>query len=156
VAAVGTLTASWTVEIEASRKRVYAVAADVPASPAWQPALETVETLESDEQGRATLVDTSSDAVVKKTRQRLRFSYDDEPAGMSWVQIEGDVKSLEGSWEFVELTAERTEATFALAVDPGRVLGMLLRGPVEGKVKEFLTKGAAEGLKEHVESTAGG
>ena len=110
----------------------------------------------SDEQGRATLVDTSSDAVVKKTRQRLRFSYDDEPAGMSWVQIEGDVKSLEGSWEFVELAAERTEATFALAVDPGRVLGMLLRGPVEGKVKEFLTKGAAEGLKEHVESAAGG
>jgi hypothetical protein len=75
---------------------------------------------------------------------------------MSWVQIEGDVKSLEGSWEFVELAAERTEATFALAVDPGRVLGMLLRGPVEGKVKEFLTKGAAEGLKEHVESAAGG
>ena len=80
MAAVGTLTASWTVEIEASRERVYAVAADVPASPVWQPALETVETLESDEQGRAILVDTSSDAVVKKTRQRLRFSYDEEPA----------------------------------------------------------------------------
>ena len=29
---------------------------------------------------------------------------------------------------------------------------MLLRGPVEGKVKEFLTKGAAEGLKEFCES----
>ena len=36
--------------------------------------------------------------------------------------------------------------------DPGRMLGMLLRGPVEGKVKEFLTKGAAEGLKEYCES----
>jgi hypothetical protein len=32
------------------------------------------------------------------------------------------------------------------------MLGLLLRGPVEGKVKEFLTKGAAEGLKEHVEA----
>ncbi len=31
------------------------------------------------------------------------------------------------------------------------MLGMLLRGPVEGKVKEFLTKGAAEGLKEFCE-----
>jgi hypothetical protein len=32
------------------------------------------------------------------------------------------------------------------------VLGLLLRGPIEGKVKEFLSKGAAEGLKEHVEA----
>ncbi|HET6831462.1 MAG TPA: SRPBCC family protein [Solirubrobacterales bacterium] len=152
---MGILTASWTVEIEASRERVFAVAADVPASPAWQPALETVETLETDERGRAILVDTSSDAVVKKTRQRLRFSYDDEPEGMSWVQLEGDVKSLEGSWTFVALEPERTEATFELIVDPGRMLGMLLRGPVEGRVKEFLTKGAAEGLKDHVEAGRG-
>ncbi len=152
---MGILRASWTVEIEAARERVYLVAADVPASPVWQPALETVETVESDEQGRAVLVDTSSDAVVKKTRQRLRFSYDDAPTGMSWVQLEGDVKSLEGSWAFVELEPERTEATFELIVDPGRVLGMLLRGPVEGRVKEFLTKGAAEGLKGHVEAGRG-
>jgi hypothetical protein len=149
------LTASWTVEIAAARERVFAVAADVPASPVWQPALETVETLETDQQGRAVLVDTSSDAVVKKTRQRLRFSYDAAPAGMSWVQLSGDVKSLQGSWEFVELDAERTEATFELIVDPGRMLGMLLRGPVEGRVKEFLTKGAAEGLKGHVEAGRG-
>ncbi|MCB0875908.1 MAG: SRPBCC family protein [Solirubrobacterales bacterium] len=150
---MGTITGSWTVEIEASLERVWSVAADVPASPAWQPALEQVETLETDDEGRSTLVDTSSDAVVRKTKQQLRFSFD-EPTGMSWTQIKGDVKSLHGSWEFIELAAERTRATFALAVDPGRVLGMLLRGPVEGKVKEFLTKGAAEGLKQHVE-TAG-
>ncbi|KAA0273776.1 MAG: SRPBCC family protein [Acidobacteria bacterium] len=149
------LTASWTVEIEAPRERVFAVAADVPASPAWQPALATVETVESDERGRAVLVDTTSDAVVKKTRQRLRFSYEDEPAGMSWTQLSGDVKSLEGSWAFAELAAERTAATFELIVDPGRMLGMLLRGPVEGRVKEFLTKGAAEGLKGHVEAARG-
>lgn len=152
---MGTLKASWTVEIEAPRERVFAVAADVPASPAWQPALETVEAIETDEQGRAVLVDTTSDAVVKKTRQRLRFSFDGEPEGMSWVQLEGDVKSLEGSWSFVELDPERTEATFELVVDPGRMLGMLLRGPVEGRVKEFLTKGAVEGLKDHIEAGRG-
>ncbi|MEZ5074224.1 MAG: SRPBCC family protein [Solirubrobacterales bacterium] len=152
---MGTIEASWTVEIAAPLGRVWEVAADVPASPVWQPALQTVETIETDERGRAVLVDTSSDAIVKSTRQQLRFSYD-EPTGMSWVQIEGDVKSLEGSWEFVELAVEQTRATFALVIDPGRVLGMLLRGPVEGRVKEFLTKGAAEGLKEHVESGGSG
>lgn len=148
---MGFLEASWTVEIEAPRDRVFEVAADVPASPGWQPALETVETVETDSEGRATLVETTSDAVVKKTHQRLRFSYDD-PAGMTWTQEKGDVKSLDGSWVFTELAPERTKATFALEVDPGRMLGMLLRGPVEGKVKEHLTRGAAEGLKQRVES----
>ncbi|MBA2524093.1 MAG: SRPBCC family protein [Solirubrobacterales bacterium] len=148
---MGILEASHTVEIDAPLERVWEVAADVPASPEWQPALETVETIETDDEGRARVVDTSSDAVVKKTHQRLRFSYD-EPTGMSWTQEKGDVKSLEGSWTFTDIGGDRTEATFALEVDPGRMLGMLLRGPAEGRVKTFLTKGAAEGLKEHVES----
>lgn len=153
---MGLLEASHTVEIDAPLEEVWEVAADVPASPAWQPALQTVETLETDEQGRATLVQSTSDAKVRTTSQRLRFSYDEGPQRMTWTQVEGDVKSLDGSWTFDELDGGRTRATFALKVDPGRMLGMLLRGPVEGRVKEFLTKGAAEGLKEHVESQGSG
>ena len=145
------LEASWTVDIDAPRDRVFAVAADVPSSPDWQPSLKTVETLETDDEGRATLVDTEADAKVKTTKQRLRFSYE-EPSGMSWVQEKGDLNSLEGSWEFTELPDGGTHAVYALQADPGRMLGMLLRGPAEGKVKEFLTKGAAEGLKQQVES----
>ena len=148
---MGELQASWTVEIEAPRERVFAVAADVPNSPEWQPSLQKVTTLETDDEGRATLVDTEADAKVRTTKQRLRFSYD-EPSGMSWEQEKGDVKSLHGSWTFTELGPERTEAVYELRVDPGRMLGMLLRGPAEGKVKEFLTKGAAEGLKQDVEA----
>jgi hypothetical protein len=148
---VGVIAASHTVEIEAELTAVWAVAADVPASPAWQPSLQSVETLETDADGRATLVETTADAKVKTTRQRLRFSYE-EPETMRWEQEKGDVKSLEGSWAFVELASGLTRATYALAVDPGRVLGMLVRGPAQDKVKEFLTKGAAEGLKQHVES----
>ena len=72
---------------------------------------------------------------------------------MTWVQEKGDLKALDGSWEFTELDGGRTKATFSIEADPGRMLGMLLRGPAEGKVKEFLTKGAAEGLKQQVESS---
>lgn len=148
---MGELQASWTVEIDAPIARVFEIAADVPSSPAWQPSLQSVETLETDAEGRATLVNTEADAKVRTTKQRLRFSYD-EPDGMSWEQEKGDVKSLHGSWKFTELDPERTEATYDLRVDPGRVLGMLVRGPVEGKVKEHLTKGAAEGLKRAAEA----
>ena len=39
---------------------------------------------------------------------------------------------------------------------PGRMLGMLIRGPVEGQVRDFLLGGAAEGLKQHAEAASAG
>ena len=36
--------------------------------------------------------------------------------------------------------------------DPGRMLGMLLRGPAEGKVRDFLLGNAADGLKKQAEA----
>lgn len=115
--------------------------------------MDTVEVLETDAEGRATLVRAEANAVVKRTTTTLRFSYA-PPTGLSWRQERGDVKSLDGRWEFEDLGGGRTRATYALEVDPGRMLGMLLRGPVEDRVKEFLTKGAAEGLKAHLEGGA--
>jgi hypothetical protein len=147
---MGTLEASHTVEIDAPRAHCYEIAADVDNSPAWQGTLEEVEVLERDADGRALVVETVSDAMVKKARARLRFAYD-PPGGMSWEQEDGDAKWLVGWWELEELGEGRTRATYSLRTDPGRILGMLLRGPVEGKVKEHLTKSAAEGLKEHAE-----
>jgi uncharacterized membrane protein len=150
---MGQIHASHTVEIEAPRARVYEVAADVPGAAEWNPAMERVDVLETDAEGRATLVEVEADVKVKKSKSILRFAYD-EPGGLSWVQEKGDVKSVDGRWELDELDGGRTRATYSLAIDPGRILGMLLRGPVEGQVKDYLTKGAAEGLKTHVESQA--
>lgn len=147
---MGTLEASWTVDIDAPRERVYEIAADIRGAPEWQGTLEDVEVLERDDEKRALVVETVSDATVKKVRSTLRFSYD-PPDGLSWEQEEGEMKWLTGKWVLEELDANRTKATYALRADPGRMLGMLLRGPVEGKVKELLTKSAAEGLKEAAE-----
>jgi uncharacterized membrane protein len=147
---MATLEASWTVEIEAPRERCYEVAADVESSPDWQGTLEEVEVLERDDQGRALVVETLSDAMVKKVRSWLRFAYE-PPGGISWEQEKGETKWLTGSWTFEELGEGRTRATYGLRTDPGRMLSLLLRGPIEGKVKELLTKSAAEGLKEHLE-----
>ena len=147
---MGTLEASWTVEIDAPRERCYEIAADVQNAAEWQGTLEEVEVLERDPEGRALVVETLSDAMVKKVRSWLRFDYD-PPAGLTWEQEKGEAKCLEGSWQFEDLGDARTRATYALRTDPGRVLGLLLRGPVEGKVKELLTKSAAEGLKGQAE-----
>ena len=147
---MGTLEASWTVEIDAPRDRVYAIAADIEGAPDWQGTLEDVEVLERDDQKRALVVETLSDATVKKVRAQLRFAYD-PPDGLTWEQEKGEMKWLTGSWVLEDLDGGGTRATYGLRADPGRMLGLLLRGPVEGKVKEMLTKSAAEGLKEKAE-----
>ena len=139
------------VDIDAPVERCYAIAADIERAPEWQPALKEVEVLARDAEGRAAGADAEFDARVRALRVRLRFAYD-PPASITWDQERGDVKALQGWWRFEDLGAGRTRATYGLEVDPGRMLGMLLRGPAEGKVRDFLIGGAAEGLKERAEA----
>jgi uncharacterized membrane protein len=140
-----------TVEIEAPIERCFAIAADIDSAPDWQGSLKDVEVLERDGDGRAELVETASDAKVKTVKARLRFSYE-EPTRITWVQEKGETKSLNGWWDFEDLGEGRTRASYGLDVDPGRMLGMLLRGPVQDQVRNFLLGGAAEGLKKHAEA----
>jgi uncharacterized membrane protein len=147
---VGSITGDKSVEIDAPIERCFEIAADIENAPEWQGSLRDVEVLERDAEGRPALVDTESDAKVKNVKSRLRFTYE-EPTGIRWVQEKGDAKSVEGSWTLEDLGGGRTRATYALDSDPGRMLGLLLRGPVEGRVRSFLLGGAAEGLKEHAE-----
>jgi uncharacterized membrane protein len=148
---MGLIKGDRSVEIDAPIERCFEIAANIEAAPEWQGSLQDVEVLERDGDKRATLVETKSDAKVKSVRAVLRFSYE-EPRRIEWVQEKGETKSLRGWWDFEDLGGERTRATYALEADPGRVLGMLLRGPAEGMVKDFLLGGAAEGLKSQAES----
>jgi uncharacterized membrane protein len=140
-----------TVEIDAPIERCYEIAADVENATEWQGSLKDVEVLERDGDRRPVLVETESDAKVKSVRAVLRFSYE-PPTGIRWVQEKGDTKSLEGWWSFEDLGDGRTRATYGLDADPGRMLGMLLRGPAESRVRDFLLGNAAEGLKEKAEA----
>ena len=147
---MGTIKGDRSVEIEAPIERCYEIAADIQNAPEWQGSLKDVEVLERDGERRAVLVETESDAKVKSVRALLRFSYE-PPTAIRWVQEKGETKSLHGSWSFEDLGEGRTRATYALEADPGRMLGMLLRGPAEAKVRDFLVGNAADGLKEKAE-----
>jgi uncharacterized membrane protein len=148
---MGTIRGERTVEIEAPIERVFAIAADVEQAPEWQPSLTDVEVLTRDGDGRAKSVDTQSDASVRTIRSRMTFAYD-PPTAITWEQERGDVKAVRGWWRLEDLGEGRTRATYGLEVDPGRMLGMLLRGPVEGKVRDHLVGGTAEGLKARAEA----
>jgi uncharacterized membrane protein len=148
---MGNISGERSVEIDAPIGRCFEIAADIENAPDWQGSLKDVEVLERDADGRAELVETESDAKVKTVKSLLRFSYV-EPTEIRWEQEKGDTKSLVGWWALEDLGGDRTRATYALEADPGRMLGLLLRGPVEGQVRNFLLGNAADGLKQQAEA----
>ena len=137
-------------EIDAPIDEVWAVVEDVLSAPDWQGGLVSITALETDDEGRPTLVESENDIKVKHVKTEVRFSYDG-PTTLSWKQEKGDLKSVEGSWELEDLGDGRTRATYTLDSDPGRVLGMLLRGPVEATVTGMLVNNRPDELKARVE-----
>jgi carbon monoxide dehydrogenase subunit G len=137
-------------EIEAPIEQVWALVEDVLIAPDWQGGLEAITALEHDDEGRPTLVESVSDIKVRQVKTQVRFSYE-PPARLSWVQEKGDLKSVEGSWVLEALDDGRTRATYSLDGDPGRILGMLIRGPVEAAARAVLVNARPGELKARVE-----
>jgi uncharacterized membrane protein len=147
---MGTIKGERSVEIAAPRDRCFAIAADLENAPAWQSTLTSVDVLERDADGRPALVETVSDAKIKAIRSRLRFRYA-APDRIECEQEDGDLKSMRGVWTFADAGHGRTTTTYALEADPGRLLGLLLRGPAEEKVRDLLLDSAVDGLKAQAE-----
>jgi len=138
-------------EIDVPVEEVWAVVEDVLIAPEWQGGLVEVSALERDGEGRPTLVESVSDIKVRRVKTQVRFSYD-PPTRLSWVQEKSDLKSVEGSWALEDLGGGRTRATYTLESDPGRVLGMVIRGPVENAARAVLVNARPGELKERVEA----
>jgi hypothetical protein len=147
---MGNMGGTSSAEIDASLEEVWAVVEDVLDAPNWQGGLLDIEALEKDDEGRPTLVESESDIKVRKVKTHVRFSYDG-PTLLSWKQEKGDLKSVEGAWELEDLGDGRTRATYRLDADPGRMIGMLIRGPVESAIRSMLVGARADELKKRVE-----
>jgi hypothetical protein len=68
------------------------------------------------------------------------------------VQESGDLKSIEGSWTFEDLGGGRTRATYVMTVDLGRMLGMVIRGPIVGVLRGQIVESMPGKLKRFVEA----
>jgi hypothetical protein len=138
-------------EIEAPIDAVYAIAADVEGSPRWQPEIKLAECVEHDGDGNQVLVRMETDAKVRRLGSTIRFAYE-HPTRIGWRQEDGELKSVEGSWELEDLGGGRTRATYSLDVDLGRMLGMVIRGPLVGVLRGQLIESMPAKLKRFVES----
>lgn len=137
-------------EIDAPIEQVWSVVEDIESAPDWQGGLVSITPLEHDAEGRPTLVESENDIKVRHVKTRVRFGYD-PPTRLSWSQEKGDLKSVDGSWDLEDLGDGRTRATYTLDGDPGRVLGMLIRGPVEDAIRGMLVNARPGELKARVE-----
>lgn len=141
---------SATTEIDAPIEEVFAVAADIDGSPRWQPEIKSVKVRERNDDGHQVLVELETDAKARRIKSTMRFGYDD-PTAISWEQTEGDLKSVRGSWEFEDLGEDRTRATYWMEVDLGRMLGMVIRGPLVGVLRGQLVESMPGKLKAFIE-----
>jgi len=148
---MGSLSGSSTAEINAPLDEVWKLVEDVEKAPEWQGGLKDIEAIERDSEGRAVLVESSSDAKVRTIKSTVRFSYDG-PTRLSWTQVKGEMKSVEGSWELEDLGDGHTRATYSLDVDLGRMLGMVIRGPLVDALRGMLVKARAGELKQALEN----
>jgi ribosome-associated toxin RatA of RatAB toxin-antitoxin module len=146
------ITGSSTADIEAPLEEVWALVEDVTRAPEWQGGLKDIETLEHDGEGRATLVESETDAKVRSVRSIVRFTYE-APTRLSWNQEKGELKSVEGSWVLEDLGSGRTRATYDLKVELGRMLGMVIRGPLVDALRGMLVNARAGELKKAIEGS---
>jgi hypothetical protein len=147
---MGHLGGSASAEIDAPLEKVWAVVQDVMAAPEWQGGLDKMTALERDPDGRPALVETENDIKIRRVKSRVRMRYEG-PTRLSWTQEKGDMKSVEGAWELEDLGSGRTRASYRLDADPGRMLGLVIRGPVEAATRAILVNGRPDELKRRVE-----
>jgi len=140
------ITGAKTLDIQATPAAVFARLADLPGYPRWQSFVTEVGIREQDDAGRATVVQATLDAKATTLKTVLRYRFD-EPDRVSWTHEGGDLKDMRGSFSLAAAgDGAATSVTMEVAVDPGFKLGLLLRGPVEDRVKAAVLDRTLEGL----------
>lgn len=109
--------ATETIIVKAAPEAVYAVAADFATYPSWVADLKSVSVLETDDSGRATVVEFRAAAFGRTSTYSLRYNYADAPHSLSWTQHEGDLTTtLDGTYRF-EPVEGGTKVTYELDVE---------------------------------------
>lgn len=115
--------------------------------PEWQAAVKEVDVLSVDSSGLGRDVRFVIDAKVRVVSYTLRYSYE-QPHLVTWDYVEGDVKSVDGSFSFSDEGDGTTLATYSLDIDPG----VWLPGRVKKMLTEQVMKRSVEDLKRRVEN----
>ena len=141
---MGDFSQTYSTDVAASVDDCFAVLTDFESYPKWSGPVKECRALDRHADGLPRRVAFAVD-MIKTMRYVLEYTWE-RPHGGSWRLIEGDLKSVEGSYRF-EPSGKTTKATCTQAVDIGFWVPGPIRRTLEGKalrdsVEEF--KKAAE------------
>ncbi len=134
---MGAMRGSASTGIDAAPERVWQIVSDVESWPQWQTAMGSVEIEARDSDGRPQLCQVVFDAKLQTltTVQRVRY---EPPLRLSFDQERGSLKTLRGAWRLEDLGGGRTRVTYDLEIEVGGLLGRLVSGSVEDRLREVL------------------
>ena len=125
--------------IDATPQACFDALCDYESFPDWQQAVESVEVLNRDGEGRGSVVRFEIDAMVRRVSYTLNYHYD-EPGRIWWDMAEGDVAAVEGEFVLEADADSGTRATYRLGIDPGiPVPGLLARRLTKGVMRRSVT-----------------
>ena len=146
---VSEYSASYTATVAGSVEDCFAVLVDFPAYPEWSSPITECRVLERYPDGLARRVAFALDMMIRTVRYTLEYTYD-PPRGARWRLVEGDIKSVEGSYRF-EPAGDRTKATCTQAID----IGFWVPGPIRRPIEQKALRDSVEEFKKAVEARAG-
>jgi ribosome-associated toxin RatA of RatAB toxin-antitoxin module len=137
---------TFTTEVEASVQQCFATITNFEQYPGWFSTVENTKVLERYPNGLAKRVALRVDMKLKTIGYVLEYEYD-KPARLTWNEVEGDLESIVGSYEFEKLAPKRSRVTCRQAVAigfwvPGPIRVLIERQALKQSVLEF--KAAAE------------
>ncbi len=137
---------SHTEVVQASAERCFDTITDFAKYPQWFSGIEDAEVEQSDPEAGLWTVRYQLHMVVRSISYTLDYR-GERPSRLTWKLARGDVNDIEGSYDFVRLEPELTEATCAQAIDigfwvPGPIRRGFERSALADSVREF--KRAAE------------
>ena len=137
------------IRIEAPVDRCFATLVDFESYPEWAGDLKEVRVVESDGDGRATVVEFRAAAMGRSTTYQLRYDYSGAPNRLAWALVEGDLpRELDGAY-VLSAAGDATDVVYELAID----LVYPIPGFVKRRAEGRIIKTALGELKARVEGS---
>jgi uncharacterized membrane protein len=139
------------IRINASVDSCFATLVDFASYPEWAGDLKEVSVIESDAEGRATVVEFRAAAMGRSTTYQLRYDYSEAPSRLGWELVEGDLpRELDGAYVLVAVDGgAATDVVYELAID----LVYPIPGFVKRRAEGRIMKTALGELKARVEGS---
>lgn len=132
------------VVIEATPEEVLAVITDVETAPSWSPQYESVQVIDTDDEGRPKTVKAKVKAAGLTDEQVVEYTWGDNT--VSWTVVKASqVRSQLAKYTLTPV-GDKTKVVFELTVDPSVPLpGFIIKRTLKGAMET-----ATDGLRKQV------